>query len=482
MGDSIALTYMDNLLLRLAFSANISEKKTHLQEIKKKIDTFDEELIHRGKLVKHYKDNIKSMKATNCILLQYEKTLQAELERYQVNTNEDTKMYQERTESYKEVFQQHKARYCQNPLAQQLLQKQSERDEIEQRLRTIDQQIAERERELQALRGSPPTASQYASQFAPMNLSTAGVQTETDSKCEDDSQLEAAISTMEVTHQQSTASVEQEDGKAGNAEELEIEEKEANEKHREEHVLPGSSLPLVGLNKMRTNSEMHGQLMNTNQEQALHQSVLQETHSFINVAIQEQRPEAGTKQEHHPHLPGNAESDDLQESGAGVEEPALPYTQQGEKKEDRPPPFSSTPPARMKISASTPTFTLKSSSDPEGSHSPAFVFSMSPGPQEASALSSFSGFDCDVFGTGSSHEQDNPFSFSSSYFGEKNKKSTSTSGCKQSGFLFEQLESGGEEEEFQFSFPSKSSTHNSHRKEQGSGDDPFSFSLNFGKF
>ncbi|MGH0156095.1 UNVERIFIED_CONTAM: hypothetical protein FKN15_067225 [Acipenser sinensis] len=61
-------------------------------------------------------------------------------------------MYRDRVESYTEVLQQHQARYAQSPLGQQLLQRQSEREQIEQRIETYDDEIEQRERALQTLR------------------------------------------------------------------------------------------------------------------------------------------------------------------------------------------------------------------------------------------------------------------------------------------------------------------------------------------
>lgn len=63
-------------------------------------------------------------------------------------------MFQERIESYRSVFQQYKDRYCQNSQAQKLLKAQAENEEIERRMRAIEEQIMEKERELTAALGN----------------------------------------------------------------------------------------------------------------------------------------------------------------------------------------------------------------------------------------------------------------------------------------------------------------------------------------
>lgn len=63
------------------------------------------------------------------------------------------KMFQERIESYRNVFQQYKERYCQNSLAKKLLKIQADNEEIERRIRVIEEQITEKDRELTAALG-----------------------------------------------------------------------------------------------------------------------------------------------------------------------------------------------------------------------------------------------------------------------------------------------------------------------------------------
>ena len=108
------------------------------------------------------------MKANNRLLQHYEMTLKEELEKKQENYIQDKyvylliplffiltlsvnyfkivyphrKEYEERIASYRNVFQQHKEFYCRNPLAKQLLAIQSEKEDIEGRIKALEDQIA----------------------------------------------------------------------------------------------------------------------------------------------------------------------------------------------------------------------------------------------------------------------------------------------------------------------------------------------------
>lgn len=64
------------------------------------------------------------------------------------------KVYQERIESYKKVFQKYKEYYCESPLAKKLLMIQSENEEIERRIKACDGQIRMREKELEDQHGN----------------------------------------------------------------------------------------------------------------------------------------------------------------------------------------------------------------------------------------------------------------------------------------------------------------------------------------
>ncbi|XP_058887329.1 uncharacterized protein LOC131738101 isoform X2 [Acipenser ruthenus] len=411
---------------------------------------------------------IPSLKATGALLNQYEKTLQAELQRCQADTEEDMKMYRDRVESYTEVLQQHQARYAQSPLGQQLLQRQSEREQIEQRIETYDDEIEQRERALQTLRDYTPPQSltEYALQLASLKQNTSELQRKAASQRQTTSVLEAAITSLKLKQQQSSEAEDREGKKAVNEEVPRNEQKELDkEQLREEENMQSSfPPPLVGLN----NNVMWRKVDERDNGAPIYLP------DQLNNTVQKETIETET-QEDLPPLPGKEdegqeretegrEQDQMQEKGNEEEEQVYPTT----------------PPASIRLLSSTPTFTLQSPSlRSEEADSPTFLFSMNSTPKGDPA---FAVFDCDLFGTGSSHGEDSPFSFTSAYFSEKKVTNTSTSGNKkQIGSLFDQLESGGEEEAFEFSFPSKSSSLHGFGKEQGDSRDEFSFSVNFDK-
>nr|XP_015214618.1 PREDICTED: hyaluronan mediated motility receptor-like isoform X4 [Lepisosteus oculatus] len=387
------LTNLSKLLLQLAFqtqglaqrkdetqqmiqiySREIAEEKLHIQEIKKKIEKLEEELIHRQKLVKQYKHNSKSFKASNSVLLRYMKSLQAELERRQAGIEQD---------------------------------------------------------------------------IASMKQSSAEAQGQMESYGEENRHVEASLFSQQKKLQNMMTD-EKKDENREKDEAKETEEDVTDEKSKEKSMPPGSPLALVDTNNnsMRKYSEIKGQ--------------------FIS-GCEELQVETKTQEDQLQLLSGN-KWNETNEKEQTEEELIHFCTNQNEKEDETI--YPQTPPARMKASSSTPTFTLQSpicSGDPE-SKSPGFLFSLNSNAQEAAT---FPEFNCDVFGTRSSHEEGNPFSFTSSYFSEKETKTALPYDNKEPGFLFDPMERGEEEEKFEFSFSSKSPV--------GCGD-AFPFLFNSGKF
>ncbi|KAA0715411.1 hypothetical protein E1301_Tti016481 [Triplophysa tibetana] len=132
------------------FESSIQEKKDYINTTQKTIRKLDEGIQQKQATVKFIKENTKNHQHTGSLLLQYEKTLEAELEKRRDSYNQDMTIFQERIESYRSVFQQHKDRYCMNSLAQKLLKVQVKNEEIEKRIRATESQITEKERELTA--------------------------------------------------------------------------------------------------------------------------------------------------------------------------------------------------------------------------------------------------------------------------------------------------------------------------------------------
>ncbi|KAJ3591821.1 hypothetical protein NHX12_006953 [Muraenolepis orangiensis] len=157
------------------------------------------------------------------------------------------------------------------------------------------------------------------------------------------------------------------------------------------------------------------------------------------------------------------------------------------------PPMSNypSPPERMKLVPSTPTFSIRTSSkivgvrvtmwarssslsrrpgvspggDSSHRESPAFLFSANSDP----STPGFPGFGFDM---GSAQEEDSPFAFTSSYFGQKKSDSKSPSGP---GFVLDQSERP--EGEFHFSF--SRSPGGSESGQEKAGEDAFPFSFTF---
>lgn len=68
--------------------------------------------------------------------------------------NPTREVYEERIASYRKIFQAHREYYCQSPLAQKLITLQTEKEEIESRIKAWDDQITMKQKELDYLTGN----------------------------------------------------------------------------------------------------------------------------------------------------------------------------------------------------------------------------------------------------------------------------------------------------------------------------------------
>ncbi|XP_071373495.1 shootin-1 [Centroberyx affinis] len=401
MNDQHSLNNIDNLLFQLALQTrelsqkkneinqqikvcrgDIAERKTYIETTHRNINKLEEEITVKQNTVRHYRENAKSMKATNNLLLQYEKTLKAELERREESYNQDMEVYEERIASYRKVFQERKEHYCQNPLAKKLLSLQAEKEEIECRIKACEDLITIKQKELDTLVGQIVNSS--STEKPPDSIS----------------------------------------------DELTITEPEKQSGHQTEKDIN----PPIDI------SSLH--LAPTKEEQS--------TMSGIEEGMAAEMEDRVAVEEEQASVVTDVEDNE------GVT--AFPQS--------TPPPRTKpqSSPARMKVMSSTPTFSLNPSSSPcEGTSegkSPAFLFSMNSDP----STPSFSGFGFDI----GSAQEDSSFTFTSSYFSDK----VPHFHC----FLFDQTEWG--EEEFQFSFASKSPQMATADQDKTSGDE-FPFSFNF---
>ncbi|XP_016097530.1 uncharacterized protein [Sinocyclocheilus grahami] len=443
---------LDNLLLQLGIEtrelaqkkdglkqliqiceSNIQEKKDYLNTTRKTLSKLSEEIQQKQNTRTFIRENTKNLQRTGHLLLQYEKTLEAELEKRRDSYNQDMKIFQERMESYRNVFQQYKDQYCQNSLAQKLLKIQAENEEIERRIRATEEQISEKERELVSALGEDEPVTDAA-----------------DSKCQDNDvpQTENRESFDEMDPHQDPIMQRPEEY---------AEEHMAAEGPSEENkdkTAESESQTDTFRHSLWTKTETgEDQMQEGDQKQS---EEVNELEGNMNVSCaSELMVEMSEEEEEEDRLEvttADAQEDTVNERGIC------------------PPPS----PARIKATPTTPTFSLSNSpsSSPgrqeiSDTKSPAFVFSMNSGP----STPAFSKLGCDF-----AAEEASPFNFTSSYFSDRKSPGLAP---KFSGFLFDEAES--RQEEFSFSFGTVSPRQNSSTQDTAGSADSFPFSFSFGK-
>ncbi|KAG1944984.1 uncharacterized protein LOC120486986 [Pimephales promelas] len=442
---------LDNLLLQLGIESrelaqrnndlkqqlqicesNIQEKKDYIKTTQLTISKLDVEIQQKQNTVKFIKENTKNQQRTGHLLLQYEKTLEAELEKRQDSYKQDMKMFQERIESYRNVFQQYKDRYCQNPLAQKLLKAQAENEEIERRIRAIEEQIMEKDRELTAAMGEEEPVTDGADSKCPVN---DGLQTESES-------FDEMVPHPEPIMQRPEEYADEHMG-----------DEDPSEANKVKTAESESQMDTFSHCLWKKRETVEDQMQEGDQRQS-------EKQGNVNVSCASELMVEISEEEE--------EKDSLDTTTAETHE----YTvTEGPV---CPPPS----PARIKATPNTPTFSLNNSprcspggQDISDTKSPAFVFSMMSGPNTPA----FSKPGCD-FDVGSAPEEASPFTFTSSYF--SNKKSPGST-SKFSDFLFDEAES--RQEEFSFSFGMESPQKSSSTQDTSGPGDSFPFSFSFGK-
>lgn len=440
---------LDNLLLQLGIEtrelaqrnndlkqqiqiceSNIQEKKDYIKTTQLTISKLDEEIQQKQNTGKFIKENTKNQQRTGHLLLQYEKTLEAELEKRQNSYKQDMKMFQERIESYRNVFQQYKDRYCQNSLAQKLLKAQAENEEIERRMRAIEEQIMEKDRELTAALGEEEPVTDGA-----------------DSKCPDNDGLQTESESFDemVPHQEPIMQRPEEYADERMAAE------DPSEVNKDKTAESESQMDTFSHSLWTKRDTGEDQMQEGDQSQSEKQgNVNASCASELMVEISEEEEdslEATTAEAHEDTV---------------TEGPVCP------------PPS----PAGIKATPTTPTFSLNNSprcsparQEISDTKSPAFVFSMMSGPNTPAFSKLGCGFD-----VGSTAEEASPFTFTSSYFSDKKSPGSAP---KFSGFLFDEAES--RQEEFSFSFGMESPQKSSSTQDTSGPADSFPFSFSFGK-
>ncbi|KAI7808704.1 protein SIX6OS1 [Triplophysa rosa] len=417
------------------FESSIQEKKDYINTTQKTVRKLDEDIQQKQATVKFIRENTKNHQQTGSLLLQYEKTLEAELEKRRDSYNQDMTIFQERIESYRSVFQQHKDRYCMSSLAQKLLQVQAKNEEIEKRIRVTESQITEKERELTAALGvDDPVALSKAAECNRQENEALQTDNNEEVDCHQDPEMQTAA----------------EDG----SDPTMIVEEFSEEK-------PSKTAGSEDMSECDT--------------EMFHYSSWQKTDSAgdqINEGGQKQSEEVNEQVKTSSGSEVTVET--LEENGGGdVDKTKADILEDTTSEGVICPPPS---PARMKAVLTTPTFSLNNSPvgspgrpDISESKSPAFVFSVNSAP----STPAFSRLACD-FDMGSTAEEASPFTFTSSYFSDKKSPG---SGAKFSGFLFDEGEN--HQEEFSFSFSSDSTQQNSSTQQTEGPDDSFPFTFSF---
>ncbi|XP_051761986.1 uncharacterized protein LOC127518835 [Ctenopharyngodon idella] len=442
---------LDNLLLQLGIEtrelaqrkddlkqqiqiceSNIQEKKDYIKTTHITISKLDGEIQQKQNTVRFIKENTKNQQRTGHMLLQYEKTLEAELEKRQDSYKQDMKMFQERIESYRNVFQQYKERYCQNSLAQKLLKIQADNEEIERRIRVIEEQIMEKERELTAALGEEEPVTDGADSKCPDN---DGIQTENTESFDE-----------MVPHQEPIMQRPDEHADEHMAAE------DPSEENKDKTAESESQMDTFHHSLWTKRETGEDQMQEGDQSQ-------NEPQGNVNVSCAPELMVEMSEEEEEDHL--EVTTADSQEDTA-PEGPVCP------------PPS----PARIQATPTTPTFSLNNSpscspgrQEISDTKSPAFVFSMNSGPSTPAFSKMGCGFDM-----GLAAEEASPFTFTSSYFSDKKSPGSAP---KFSGFLFDEAES--RQEGFSFSFGTESPQKSSSTHDASGPADSFPFSFSFGK-
>ncbi|KAM9710448.1 uncharacterized protein ACNS7B_024324 isoform 2-T2 [Menidia menidia] len=454
MSTICSLNDMDSLLFQLALQTrelvqkkheinqqikvcrvNIAERRSCIDTMHQNITKLEEEINAMQSTVMQNKVNAKSMKATNCLLLQYEQTLKAELESRRTRYLHDLEVYEEKMSSCRKTFQSHKEYYLQEPLAQELLKLQTEKEEIEHRIKTCDDHIAGKQKELDLL--TAPAVSCVSTETPPGSDFGQQLITEEQTKMDSDSSID--ISSL---HLSQTA--------CGHKAPAEANAEDIPEQDTVQDSPTSTSPDKASIDKWsfeQINEQSHPDEMNT------------------------ETPELGTSQEDQPPVSALATVEDEIKQRAAVDEEQAPSESAAQGNAASPPTalekaHPQSLPEKPTAAPSTPTFAFNFS--PSASHgggsdakSPAFLFSLSSDP----STPGFSGFD-----VGSSMDEDSSFAFAGAFFSEKKATEVKPSSCPE--FLFDQAE---QSEDFQFAFPAKSPQSANNKSTR----DEFPFSFNF---
>ncbi|KAK0149505.1 hypothetical protein N1851_009761 [Merluccius polli] len=359
-------------------------------------------------------------------------------------------VYGERIASYRNVFQQHKEFYFKNPLAKQLLAIQSEKEDIECRIKALEDQIAMKQEDLKTVVGTtvdPPLTENQAE-----NVLAQRTEVEPVTQCDHQTDVSSSIASLHLNQTEKVA------------------KRNFTGKEISCDVIKKSSVP----SDQKSSADPDQQCGRKTQEDPAGSSAREEEMKEEEEEDEEGEDEEEDEEEEEQQSPpvtdeGDDDGDDVNDQS----DTALPHSSSPPR--NNPP----SPLGRMKRVPSTPTFSINSPNVSPGrgsSHrkSPSFLFSTNSGP----STPSFPGFGFDI---GSAQEEvrskergktyDSPFAFTSSYFSEKVPHSHKHP--LHTRFLFDHAERP--EEDFHFSFSKSPGGSGSSQDKAAEDAFPFSF-------
>ncbi|XP_028291263.1 protein SIX6OS1 [Gouania willdenowi] len=460
MSEQYSFNTIDSLLIQLAFDnrelsrkkneliqqikvcrADIAEKKLYIETSRDNIKKLEEEICARENTVKHNKANVKSMRMTNCLILQHERILKGDLENKKASYSHDVEMFDDRIATCTKKFESYNERYLQNPLAQKLVVLQAEIEEIECRLKACDDQITMKQKEFDRL----TAVKQHL--LSPGNSSQTSFvkQPEKQLVCQQEEHRDASIDLSSLLLEPT-----QDDGKTSEGTNAEM------HKQNEQESILSCITPQNASKKVWSCQQFDEQLV----EKPQHEPV--EDISSVDGNV-EQQSSVPAVQDIMEEVEETEAADEISSAqGQEISDRAAVMTRDSSQEKE---PQSFTAEITPAPSASSFSFNFSPTSSPRRSEtkSPSFLFSMNSNP----STPGFTGFEVE---TCSSQDEGSLFAFNGSLFNDKKTNDPKSSGSPE--FLFGQTEPN---DDFQFAFSAESPQ--SADKGQHRQDFPFSFNF-----
>ncbi|KAJ7414262.1 hypothetical protein WISP_85186 [Willisornis vidua] len=133
MGDKLLIN-LDKLLIEMAYTAEITEKKNKITRLEENIRSSNGAIADLRKQNESSKKNCNVWKPTYEILSKHEEYVKSELEALEEATENERKMYEDYITQYNEVLQEHRKKYAGTALAQKYHKKNEEVEGIQNTL------------------------------------------------------------------------------------------------------------------------------------------------------------------------------------------------------------------------------------------------------------------------------------------------------------------------------------------------------------